>query len=177
MSKRIRKLLSIMLIITIVVGSIGNITTKQAKAAVSQVKSTSNYLNISVKYLYLGEKGIDTYNFNVNKDKQKVGATYNWYVRTDKGNPDSVTINKKTGIVTAREAGTAYIRCKITLTDGTILRPEARVTVRNNITEVEISNLPESSTITPGVKYNFNRTVLDTKAGKKQKRRESHDGK
>ncbi len=169
MKKTTKKLVSRMLILSMVVGSMVNGITKQVQAAVNQEKLTSNYLNSSVKYLSLGGQGVKTYDFNIKKEAMKEGATYTWYVKTDKGNPESVTINKKTGMVTAKEAGTAYIRCKVTLANGTIQRPEAKVTVRNNITEVEINNLPKNLSITAGSKYNFNQTMLDTEAGKKAK--------
>jgi len=169
MKKTTKKLVSRMLILSMIVGSMVNGTTKQVQAAVNQEKLTSNYLNSSNKYLSLGGQGIKSYDFNIKKEAMTEGATYTWYVKTDKGNTESVTINKKTGMVTAKEAGTAYIRCKVTLANGTIQRPEAKVTVRNNITEVEINNLPKNLSITAGTKYNFNQTVLDTDAGKKEK--------
>lgn len=169
MKKITKQLLSTMLILAMVVVSMATGMTKQAEAAVNEGGVSSNYLNSSEKYLYLGGQGVKTYNFNINKQAMEKGATYSWYVKTDKGNPDSVTINEKTGMVTAKEAGTAYIRCKVTFVDGTILRPEARVTVRNNIKEVEINNLPENLSISAGSTYNFNRSILDTFAGKEAK--------
>ena len=175
--KKIRRVLSLMLVLVMVFVSLANGEPKQVQAA-SQVKLTStdtqpgegladaSCMNASEKYLYLGKKGPKTYNFNIKKKAMVKGATYSWYVKADKGNPNSVTINKKSGVVTAKEAGTAYIRCKITLADGTVYRPEAKVTVRNNITEVKINNLPKDLTIPAGGAYDFNRTVLNTAAGK-----------
>jgi hypothetical protein len=123
-------------------------------------------LNVFSKHLYLGEEGKNTFDFNVGKNAALEGAAYHWYIRTNKGNPDSVTINSRTGEVTAKEAGTAYIRCRITLADKTVLRPEAKVVVVNSITEVKISNISENQTIEAGKRTDFNRTVLNTRAGR-----------
>ena len=166
MKKILKKIISTMLILAMVVVSMTNGITKQVYAAVNQEELITNYLNCSVKYLYLGEQGAKSYDFNIKKEAKEEGATYTWYVKTNKGNLDSVTIDKATGIVTAKEAGTAFIRCKISLAGGKILRPEARVTVRNNIKEVVMNNLPENSTILAGITYDFNRSVLNTNAGK-----------
>ncbi|HKL80677.1 MAG TPA: hypothetical protein VJ888_09625, partial [Mobilitalea sp.] len=127
-------------------------------------EATTISLNCISKNLKLGYEGADTYDFNVEESVLLPGATYSWYVKADKGNPDAVSINKKTGLVTARKAGTAYIRCKVTQEDGRILRPEAKVIVFNNITGVKINNLPD--TITAGNPTDFNRTITDTKTGK-----------
>lgn len=130
---------------------------------------SSQYLNNISKYLYLdGDKKVQ-YDFNILSSALEKGATYTWYVKQDKGNPESVSIDRKTGVVTAKEAGTAYIRCKITLQNKTIIRPEAKVIVRNDITQVEIKNIPANSTIAAGREYNFNRTILNTKAGIEEK--------
>lgn len=131
---------------------------------VSEAKAIN--LNCISKKLKLGYEGVNTYDFDVEGSSQLPGATYSWYVKADKGNPDAVTINKRTGLVTAKKAGIAYIRCKVTLEDGTILRPEAKVTVFNDITGVIINNLPKSMTIKAGYPTNFNRTITNTKAGK-----------
>ncbi len=140
-----------------------------AQAAVSAKKLAATYLNATEKYLNLGGKDTASFDFNINKVAQQKGAKYIWYIRADKGNPNAVTINSKTGIVTAREAGTAYIRCKITLAGGTVLRPEAKVIIRNNITRIDISNLPENNTITAGEAIDFNELILDTAGGKEKK--------
>lgn len=132
-----------------------------ANAVSSTKKLASSYLNATEKYLHLGNKTTGTFDFNIKKSAQKKGAKYTWYIKEDKGNPNAVTIDKKTGVVTAKEAGVAYIRCKITLADGTVLRPEAKVTVRNNITDVSISNLPKDMTLTAGEEKDFNRKILN----------------
>ena len=162
----IKRLLSTIIVLAMVVVSMANGAPQQAQAAAGTKELVNSCINASEKYLYLGGQGVNTYNFNILKEAKEKGATYVWYVKADKGSPNSVTINQNTGVVTAKEAGTAYIRCKITYVDGTILRPEAKVTVRNNITEVEISNLPENLTITAGIATDFNRTVLETAGGK-----------
>ena len=165
----VKKSLSMFLILTIVFTSMVTNTTSQAQAATYQKELATTYLNTTTKYLYLEEQHAQTYNFNIKQNVQIKGATYSWYVKSDKGNLSSVSINKKTGVVTAQEAGTAYIRCKITSPKGKVVRPEAKVVVRNNITDVKISNMPENLIITSGKTYDFNRTILNTSAGKGEK--------
>ncbi len=155
-----------MLILAILVVCITDRNTKQVKATVSPGELTSGYLNSSEIYLHLGEKGDISYDFDVNKEVKESGATYNWYINKKKGNPNSISINTKTGIVTAKEAGISYVSCNIIFSDGTELTSEAKVTVRNNITEVKISNVPENLTIIAGRTYNFNREVINSEAGK-----------
>ncbi|MDF2486948.1 MAG: hypothetical protein K0R46_3116, partial [Herbinix sp.] len=171
--KMMRRLFSAMLILVMVFCGIVNDVTKQAQAAVNKEGGTSadftKCINVTEKYLYMGKSGVKTFDFNIRKEAMMKGATYIWYIRTDKGNPKAVSINKKTGIVTAREAGTAYIRCKITLADGSVYRPQAIVTVINNITAVGINNLPGDATIIAGSGYDFNHSVIGTEAGKSAK--------
>jgi len=164
--KMVRRVLSTILVIAMVVVSLAGGKPKQAQAAVTAKELVSTYINVSEMYLYLGGQGAGTYDFNIKEVAKKQGATYSWYVKADKGNLDAVMINKETGVVTAKQAGTAYIRCKVTLAGGTVLRPEAKVTVRNNITEVEISNISDNLTLTAGIAKNFNRNILNTAAGK-----------
>lgn len=90
----------------------------------------SAYFNATSKYLHLGDKETGQFDFNIKKSAQEKGSSYTWYVKADKGNPASVSINKKTGLVTAKAAGVAYIRCKITLSDGT-LELEAKISPEN----------------------------------------------
>ncbi|HHT97599.1 MAG TPA: hypothetical protein GXZ90_06865, partial [Clostridiales bacterium] len=78
----------------------------QVNAAVSNDKLSKKYLNSSLKYLHVEGKGAKTYNFNINKKAQEKGSKYTWYVKEDKGNSKSVTINKKSGLVSAKQAGT-----------------------------------------------------------------------
>jgi hypothetical protein len=164
-----RRLLSIILVLTLALMSIADETPIRVKAEVSTKKLESMYLNATEKYLSLGVQGSNTYDFNIKKAAMKNVASYSWYVKTDKGDPNSVTINSKTGVVTAKKVGTAYIICKITLANGKILRSEAKVIVINNITKVEISNISTNTTITVGKAIDFNRNVLNTTAGKGKK--------
>lgn len=161
--KSIYKFLS-KLLIFIAIAEIAYVAPKHAAAADVQ-EWVSDCLNTTSKYLYLGNPNADTYDFNVKVSAQEKGAAYTWYVNTEKGSRNSIIINKKTGLVTAKEAGTAYITCKITYKDGMVIRSEAKVTVRNNITEVAVSNLPEKMTIPAGTAADFNRTVCNTQAG------------
>jgi hypothetical protein len=158
-------ILPVILLLTILVAMAG-IMTRYVQAESSAKQLSSQYLNSVKKYLNMSDQKTSSYDFNIKSSSKEEGATYTWYIRLDKGNPDSIKIDQKTGVVTAVKAGTAYVRCKITLADGTILRPEASVIVRNNITEVSISNIPEDLTIEAGKVKDFNRTVLNTDAGK-----------
>jgi hypothetical protein len=125
------------------------------------------YLNSVHKNLYVGIRGKKKFDFNIKQEMQKEGSTYFWYVAEDKGDSYAVTIDSETGIVTARLAGTAYIRCRITLADQTVYEPEAEVSVFNNITGVSVSNIPENGRIAVGYPTDFDYTVLNTTAGKK----------
>jgi hypothetical protein len=162
----LKKLISYLMILAMVLISLSNAVPKQVNAAVDSNEWAATYLNATKIYLHLGNKETGTYNFNINESAKTKGVTYLWYVKMDKGNPECVTINTRSGVVTANKLGTAYFRCKVTLVDGTILRPEAKVVVRNNITEVDISNLPKNRTITAGIDTDFNRIILNTEAGK-----------
>lgn len=160
----IKKLISLLVLLTLVLTIIPN-TFVQADAKTNAEKVASTYLNATKLYLHLGNKETGSFDFEIKKSKQVKGNKYNWYIHTDKGNPNSVSINALTGVVTAKEVGTAYIICKVTLSNGTILRPEARVIVVNNVTDVKISNLPKDMLIQAGQEYNFNHTILSTESG------------
>ena len=164
---RVKRTLPMLLILLMGVTLIANIATKQARAAVSQKELAATYLNATVKNLNFINEKARSFDFDIKQEAQEKGAKYNWYVNKDKGDADVITINSKTGVVTAKKAGTAYICCKITLGDGKVIRPEAKVIVRNNITKVDISNLPKDMTILAGRAVDFNRSILDTDAGKK----------
>ncbi len=138
---------------------------KNAQAAPGSKELSSSYLNATEKYLNFNSKDTTTYDFNIKKEAQQKGASYTWYVKADK-DPKAISIDSKSGVVTAMSAGTAYIRCKITLADGSVIRPEAKVVVRNNITEVDISNMPADQTIISGETMDFNRVIMNTDAGK-----------
>ena len=164
---RSKRTVSMLLMLLIGVALIANVATKQTRAAASQKDLSRTYLNATEKYLNFNSKKTRSFDFDIKQEAEEKGAKYAWYVKADKGDADVVTINSKTGLVTAKKAGTAYIRCKITRADGTVIRPEAKVIVRNNITKVDISNLPKDMTIVAGKAMDFNRSILDTDAGKK----------
>lgn len=145
---------------------IGAMNSKTKEVYAASKDSESEYFNSSSVYLNFNDKKSTTYDFEIKAEKLKTVASYTWYVEKDKGNHEAVKIHSKSGVVTAKKAGTAYIRCKITLKDGTLLRPEAKVVVRNNITKVDISNIPKAMTIPAGESMDFNRVILNTDAGK-----------
>ena len=161
--KKWNKVLISSLLFMLLIGAM-NSKTKEVYAASKDSKS--EYFNSSSVYLNFKDKKSTSYDFDIKAEKLKIVKSYTWYVGEDKGDPNAVLIHSRTGIVTAKKAGTAYIRCKITLKDGTILRPEAKVVVRNNITKVDISNIPKTMKIPAGESMDFNRVVLNTDAGK-----------
>ena len=165
-SKLFKKLISVSLVFALVLIAVAGRTTVQAATESTSKELGTVYLNSTNKYLHLGREDSNKFEFRIKASMLDENATYTWYVKEDKGNPNAVTIDALTGVVTAQEAGRAYIRCKITLADKTVLRPEARVTVRNNISEVDISNMPENNTITINEVMDFNRSILNTEAGK-----------
>lgn len=165
-SKSFKKILSVTLAFAMIIFAVAGRTTVLAATKSTPKELGAIYLNTSSKYLHLGREEANSYDFNVKASKLDKDATYSWYVKEDKGNPNAVTIDETTGVVKANEAGKAYIECEITLADKTVLRAEAMVTVRNNISEVDISNMPENNTITVNKSMDFNRNILNTEAGK-----------
>lgn len=163
-----KKLLAVLLTVLMLFVCITNDFVEKSALAATEDILSEKYLNATTKYLYLGKPGADTFDFNIKKSAQEAGASYTWYINSGKGNPLSINVGKKTGIVTAKKAGTSYIVCKITLSNGKILRPEAMVTVINNITRVAIKNVPKKYTIPAGRPYDFNQNILNTAAGEKQ---------
>lgn len=143
----------------------GILPAKQVRASVTSEESAKTYLNVTCKYLYLGITDKSKFDFNINEDAMQQGATYQWSIIQDKGQPYAVKINEETGLVTAKRAGTAYIKCDITLPGHTVISPEAQVIVRNNITAVEISNIPENNMVFVGKQMDFNEIILNTAAG------------
>jgi len=115
--RSMKKVISTIVVFAMVFVSLTNGLAKNARAEISSEELAVTYLSATVKYLNFGEAII--YDFNIKKELQENNAVYFWYVKEDKGDKGVVTINGKTGVVTAKEAGTAYIRCKITLADGT----------------------------------------------------------
>ena len=158
--KFIAKIIAAIFFSTICINNIP-IVGKTAEAAASD----EHYLKVVRKYLELGTAGKESYDFNLIKGTYAPGDELYWYIRPGKGTPECITINHRTGVVTVKSAGTAYIRCRITRNGEVMARPEAKVTVYNKITKVEISNLPADLTIPAGQTMDFNRTILNTAAG------------
>ena len=91
-----KRILAIILMLTILATSISTGASITAQASITKKELSKMYLNTSVKYLHVKGETKNNYTFKVKK-----GAKHTWYVKTDKGNPDSVVVNKKTGLVTA----------------------------------------------------------------------------
>lgn len=167
MKKISRLLIALFLLFTI--SSIYAQEPLQKHALAKTVEAERISINTVNKNLYLGVKGKDSYVFRVNKASMKGAKSYKWQIIKEKGNPKAITIDAKTGKVTAKSIGTAYIRCKITMSDRTLYSEEAKIMIYNNITKVAIDNVPADKTIYIDEEYDFNEVILDTKAGKATK--------
>ena len=112
-------------------------------------------LTASHKYLHLDREDMpNEYNFNIKNKKS--GWKYEW----TSADEDVVTINEKNGIVTATGAGTTTIYCAITDKDGNeIAVLDAKVTVRDNIKELTITNTPDGA-LNVGEEWDFNRSYV-----------------
>lgn len=152
-----------------VIGLLIVLPNDKAEAADKNDKAVTEYINVSAKYLYLGIKGKDTFQLSISKSVQKDVEKHSWYVLEKKGDPEAIQLDEKSGLVKAKSAGTAYVGCKLILTDRSVVQAEAQIIVINNITGVRIKNIPKDKCIDVGVAYDFNEEILDTTAGKKAK--------
>lgn len=142
MKKRMQKWMALLLTVLL-------ITSVFPGSGITSMAATKPSLSLASKTLV----GIGTaFTLSIkNLDKSKVKST-TWYTT----NKSIVTVNAKTGYVTAAGKGTAYIKNKIVYKDGTILRPYCKVTVKIPATGIKITNtLPE------GADY-FNMNVGET---------------
>ncbi|WMJ89642.1 Ig-like domain-containing protein [Anaerocolumna sp. MB42-C2] len=98
-----------------------------------------------------------------NLDNTKVKSKV-WYTT----NKSIITVDSKTGYVTSTGKGTAYVKCKITYKDGTILRPACKVTVKIKATAIDITNTPEDGmdyfVLTKGEVIDFNSALTPSNA-------------
>lgn len=119
-------------------------------------------LNSTSKYLHLGREKENKYNFNVSNKKS--GWKYEW----TSANEDVATINKKNGVVKATGVGSTKVSVVITDKDGEeVDELKAKVTVRDNIATVKVSNAP-TEPIAVGAEYDFNRSYV-TESGSSKK--------
>jgi hypothetical protein len=148
MKKRIQKWMALLLAVFLVTSLFPGttITATAAKAKTPKLSMSSKTLN-----------GIgSTFTLSIkNLDKSKVKST-TWYTTNKK----VVTVNAKTGYVTAVGKGTAYIKNKIVYKDGTVLRPACKVMVKIPATAIKITNTPPEGTdyftLTVGESIDFN---------------------
>ena len=167
MKTKLIKLMFLLFIVSVAgIGAVIYSPHNQAQAASTSDELSKTYFNALSKSLYLNVKGKDTFHFDIKPNVKRKVTKFTWYIKTGKGKPEAITIDSKTGLVKAKSVGTAYIYCKITLSDKTIIKPEAKVIVLNNITSIEITSNPMDNAITPGVMMDFDTTILDTTVGK-----------
>lgn len=120
-------------------------------------------LNSTNKYLHLDVEKKNEFNFNIN-NKQK-GWEYYW----ESDDEDVAEVNEKNGVTTATGVGTANITVYITDADGEDVEElTAKVTVRDNIKTVKISNGPEDGKLEVDEEYDFNRS-FETVSGSTKK--------
>jgi hypothetical protein len=119
-------------------------------------------LNSTDKYLHLGREKENEYNFNI--ANKKSGWKYEW----TSANEDVVKVNKKNGVAKATGVGSTKVSVVITDKDGEeVDELKAKVTVRDNIATVKVSNAPTEA-IAVGAEYDFNRSFV-TESGSTKK--------
>ncbi len=165
--KVFKKLAVTVLTLSILIANMQVGNGKVTQAATSSKNLAAQYLNAVDKYLHLGEKSQNSFDFNIKSSAKDKKAKYVWAINKQKGKPDAVSINNKTGVVTAKKIGTAYIYCKITKANGTVLKPETSVIVRNNVKEINISDVSNHQTVAVDSELNFGYQVINTEASAK----------
>ncbi len=112
-------------------------------------------LNASTKTLHLGVDGKDEFDFNISN--KVTGWKYLW----SSANKNVVSVNKKNGLATAEAAGKTKISVVITDKKGEeVDELTATVTVRDNIKDLTITNLPKDGQVAVGVGHDFNRSYV-----------------
>ena len=168
MKKRVfKKLMTLLLVLLMLIINMNNNCSTTVQAASNTKNISAQYLNSTKKVLHLGSKDQNLFAFKINKSKKDKKSKYSWGINKEKGTPDAITINKKTGKVTAKKVGSAYIYCKIKKADGSTIKPEASVTVRNDITEVGIKNVVNQQIVSSGTELKVSYEVIGTEAGAK----------
>jgi len=119
-------------------------------------------LNATSKYLHLDVEGKNEYDFNIS-NKQK-GWKYDW----ESADEDVVVVDNK-GVVTATGVGKTKVTVYITDKDGEeVAKLSAKVTVRDNIKEVKITNIPEGNKLAVGQENDFNRSFVTVSGSTKK---------
>jgi len=120
-------------------------------------------LNATSKTFLLAVDGRDEFDFNIKNKKS--GWAYEWESSdTDVAEVDDL------GLVTAVGVGSATITVYITdkKTGEEVIELSAKVTVKDNIKTVKISNAPEGNKLAVGQEYDFNRSYV-TNSGSTKK--------
>lgn len=120
-------------------------------------------LNATSKTLLLAVDGRDEFDFNIKNKKS--GWAYEW----ESSDTDVAEVGDK-GLVTAVGVGSATITVYITdkKTGEEVKELSAKVTVKDNIKTVKISNAPEGNKLAVGQEYDFNRSYV-TNSGSTKK--------
>lgn len=120
-------------------------------------------LNATSKTLLLAVDGRDEFDFNIKNKKS--GWAYEW----ESSDTDVAEVDDK-GLVTAVGVGSATITVYITdkKTGEEVKELSAKVTVKDNIKTVKISNAPEGNKLAVGQEYDFNRSYV-TNSGSTKK--------
>ncbi|CUH93554.1 membrane protein insertase YidC [Herbinix luporum] len=120
-------------------------------------------LNSTNKYLHLGVEGKNKFNFNIN-NKQS-GWKYYW----ESADEDIAVVNSKNGVTRATGVGKTTVT--VTITDKNkevVTKLYAKVTVRDNIKTVKITNIPEGNKLAVGQENDFNRSFVTVSGSTKE---------
>jgi len=93
MKVNMKKVISIVLILIIVLVGGANNVPKGVQAATNENDLAETYLSTNIKYLSFDSKETVTYDFNIKEGVLKAGTYYSWYIEKDKGNPKAVIID------------------------------------------------------------------------------------
>lgn len=147
------KMIAFILTLLLLVPLVLEINSAAASAATPTLNKTS------LEFEGIGEE------FDLNVNDKVTGSKYKWTTSNSK-----VARVSSNGIVTTTGAGTATIKCKITLPNNTTKTLSCTVTVRVPATGIKINNATEvkgAHQMTIGDKFNFNRDIVPSNSSDK----------